>query len=115
MSPLIFGIILILSRSKCEVEVGSKWWLVIVFEVIEGVDECVAVAMISTRFSDMMSFERERERGICNVWSQMILFFFFFFFLIPNKHHSFIKRKVVKTKSIKISLALAYSNGLGNK
>ena len=113
MSPLIFGIILILSRSKCEVEVGSKWWLVIVFEVIEGVDECVAVAMISTRFSDMMSFEREREEYVMldHKWFS----FSFSFFLIPNKHHSFIKRKVVKTKSIKISLALAYSNGLGNK
>ena len=39
----------------------------------------------------------------------------FFFFLLPNKHHSFIKRKIVKTKSIKISLALAYTNGLGSK
>ena len=83
----------------------------IVFEVIEGVDECVAVAMISTRFSDMMSFEREREREEYVMLDHKWIFFF----LIPNKHHSFIKRKVVKTKSIKISLALAYSNGLGNK
>ena len=46
---------------------------------LEGVDECVAVAMTSTRFSNMMSFERERERererGMCNVGSQMFFFF----------------------------------------
>ena len=36
----------------------------IVFEAIEGVDECVAVAMTSARFSDMMSFEREREEYV---------------------------------------------------
>ena len=34
----------------------------IVFEAIKGVDECVVVAMTLTRFSNMMSFERERER-----------------------------------------------------
>ena len=36
----------------------------IVFEAIKSVDECVAVAMTSTRFSDMMSFERKREEYV---------------------------------------------------